>query len=155
MQVLQARKQNEETEFPKEEPRGKHNLMVNERLKAARNRKGLSSAGVVRELEKKRKIKIGHSTLQGYEADENSLNHRYPSLPVLVALADFYGCSLDYLFGLTDRFKPQKLTIKEMDIKDLLESHKKPVAYNGSTLDRKQREIILKVLDGLGAVKIV
>ena len=136
-----------ESGFPKEVQRSKHNLKINERLKAARNRKGLSAAGVVRALAK-RDIKIGHSTLQGYEADENSLNHRYPSLPVLMELATFYGCSLDYLFGMSDRFKPNMIAVKETDIRDLLES-RGSVAYNGSKLDKDQKELILKILDGL------
>ena len=131
--------------FPKEVQRSKHNLCINERLKAARNRKGLSAAGVVKKLAK-RGISIGHSTLQGYEADETSLNHRYPSLPTLVELAEFYGCSLDYLFGLTDRFKPHALSPKEVDVKDLLES-RSTIAYNGIKLTKKQKEIISEKLD--------
>ena len=71
-------------------------LVLNERLKSARNRKGLTSSGVVRAL-KQQGVSIGHSTLQGYEADENSLNHRYPSLSVLMELANFYEVSYDYL----------------------------------------------------------
>jgi hypothetical protein len=75
--------------FKKKIDRSKYDLPLNDRLKKARNRKGLSSAGVVQAL-KKQGISIGHSTLQGYEAHENSLNHRYPSLSVLITLADFY-----------------------------------------------------------------
>jgi transcriptional regulator with XRE-family HTH domain len=138
-----------ESGFPKEVQRSKHNLKINERLKAARNRKGLSAAGVVKRLAK-RGTKIGHSTLQGYEADENSLNHRYPSLPVLMELAEFYGCSLDYLFGMSDRFKPNTLAVRETDIRDLLES-RGSVAYNGSKLGKEQKELIIKILDGLGS----
>jgi transcriptional regulator with XRE-family HTH domain len=131
--------------FPKQVQRGKHNLVINERLKAARNRKKLSAAGVVKSMAK-RGITIGHSTLQGYEADESSINHRYPSLPTLVELAEFYGCSLDYLFGLTDRFKPQTLSPREVDVKDLLES-RNAISYNGIKLSKKQREVILEKLD--------
>lgn len=130
--------------FPREVHRGKYDLMINDRLKAARNRKGLSAAGVVKKLEKKG-IKIGHSTLQGYEADEMSLNHRYPSLPVLVQLADFYGCSLDYLFGISDKFKPNS-GIREHDVKDVLES-RGTVSYNGNKLSNRQRDYLISQLD--------
>jgi transcriptional regulator with XRE-family HTH domain len=134
--------------FPREVNRGKYDLMINERLKAARNRNKLSAAGVVKKLQKKG-IKIGHSTLQGYEADENSLNHRYPSLPVLVQLADFYGCSLDYLFGISDKFRPSNGT-REYDIKDVLES-RGTVLYNGNKLTNRQREYLTSQLDTIVA----
>lgn len=132
--------------FPKEVQRGKYNLMINERLKLARNRKGLSASGVVRKLAEQG-VSIGHSTLQGYEADENSLNHRYPSLPVLLQLADFYGCSLDYLFGVSDRFRTNTGT-RDQDVKDLLES-RHAVTYNGVKLNKRQCEFLVAHLDKL------
>lgn len=133
--------------FAKEVVRSKHNLKLNERLKAARNRKGLSAAGVIKKLNK-RGVSIAHSTLQGYEADENSLNHRYPSLPVLMQLVDFYGCSMDYVFGISDRFKPHTLYARETDVRDVLES-KSLVTYNGNKLSKKQRELIIAQLDSI------
>jgi transcriptional regulator with XRE-family HTH domain len=130
--------------FPKKVIRHKHNLTLNERLKDARNRKKLSAAQVVKKLEKQG-VRIGHSTLQGYEADESSLNHRYPSLPVLMQLSVFYGCSLDYLFGITDRFRPN--TGKhEADVKDVLEGRGQ-VMYNGRKLNKRQRELLVAHLD--------
>jgi transcriptional regulator with XRE-family HTH domain len=132
--------------FPKNMVRNKYNLPLNERLKKARNRKGLSSAGVVQAL-KKQGVSVGHSTLQGYEADENSLNHRYPSLSVLIELATFYEVSFDYLFGISDKFTPQHLAISHnTDIKDILES-RTSLMYNGVKLTRKQRESVVKLLD--------
>ena len=142
-----------ESGFRKEVRRSKYNLTINERLKAARNRKGLSAAGVVKAL-KKQGISIGHSTLQGYEADENSLNHRYPSLPVLVELAEFYGCSLDYLFGTSDKFRPQLLGTKDTDIRDLLESSKSTL-YNGVKLNKEQKDLIINILDELDSVEFI
>lgn len=132
--------------FKKNIQRNKYNLTLNERLKSARNRKGLSSAGVVQAL-KKQGISIGHSTLQGYEADENSLNHRYPSLSVLMTLADFYEVSYDYLFGTSDKFTPHHLSNNpDDDIKDILES-RNSVVYNGVKLTKNQRESIVALLD--------
>ena len=132
--------------FKKNIQRNKYNLTLNERLKSARNRKGLSSAGVVQAL-KKQGISIGHSTLQGYEADENSLNHRYPSLSVLMTLADFYEVSYDYLFGISDQFTPRHLSVSpDADMKDVLES-RTSVMYNGVKLTKNQRDSIVAFLD--------
>jgi transcriptional regulator with XRE-family HTH domain len=138
-----------ESGFPKVVQRNKYNLKINERLKAARNRKELSAAGVVKSLAKKG-VTIGHSTLQGYEADENSLNHRYPSLPILMELADFYGCSLDYLFGISDRFRPNNAGTREMDVKDLLEG-RGSIMYNGVKLNKMQRDFLVAHLDSVVA----
>jgi transcriptional regulator with XRE-family HTH domain len=134
--------------FSKKMVRNKYDLPLNVRLKGARNRKGLSSASVVKEL-KKQGINIGHSTLQGYEADENSLNHRYPSLNALIALASFYDVSFDYLFGLSDKFTPHQLP-DNLDIKDILDGNH-PIVYNGIKLTRKQRESVTEYMDELTA----
>jgi transcriptional regulator with XRE-family HTH domain len=134
--------------FPKEVQRNKYNLKINERLKSARNRKGLSASGVVKKLAEQG-VTIGHSTLQGYEADESSLNHRYPSLPNLMQLAEFYGCSLDYLFGTSDRFRPNTGT-RDQDVKDLLES-RHAVTYNGIKLNKRQCEFLVTHLDSVVA----
>lgn len=131
--------------FPKNPVRKKYNLKLNVRLKSARNRKGLSSASVVKEL-KKKGISIGHSSLQGYEADENSLNHRYPSLTVLMDLSNFYDCSLDYLLGFSDVFERNAPKEEEYDVFDLLESDKK-VFYNGIKLTNSQRKQIKSILN--------
>jgi transcriptional regulator with XRE-family HTH domain len=83
--------------------RPKYDYPLNHRLKMARIKKEMSAQAVVDAL-KKKGVDISHSSLQGYETDEDRPNHRYPSIHALVALAKFYGCSLDYLFGLTDDF---------------------------------------------------
>jgi transcriptional regulator with XRE-family HTH domain len=130
--------------FPKEVTRNKYNLPINERLKSARNRKKLSAAGVVKKLANKG-VSIGLSTLQGYEAPECSPNHRYPSLPILVELCEFYGCSLDYLFGITDKYRPNTGK-REQDVKDLLEG-RSAIMYNGVKLNDRQREFLVNHLD--------
>lgn len=136
------------TGFRKDIVRNKYGLPLNERLKKARNRKGLSSAGVVRAL-KKQGVSIGHSTLQGYEADENSLNHRYPSLPVLIELANFYEVSFDYLFGTSDKFTPQHLSISHNeDIKDIIES-RTSIMYNGVKLTNEKRKALIDIIDSV------
>jgi transcriptional regulator with XRE-family HTH domain len=131
--------------FPKEMQRGKYNLPLNERLKAARNAKELSAAQVVKKL-KRKGVSIGHSTLQGYEAAESSINHRYPSLPVLLALSEFYECSLDYLFGYTQ-------TADRYDIKKMLDKNKK-LLWNGKKLNKKHRKEISAEIDYIVANQI-
>lgn len=133
-----------ESGFPKKPVRNKYNLKLNQRLKSARNRKGLSSASVVKEL-KKIGISIGHSSLQGYEADENSLNHRYPSLTVLMELAEFYDCSIDYLLGLSDTFERDKPKKKSIDIYDLLDSEN-TLFYDGIKLSKQQMRLAKNIL---------
>ena len=147
MQVAKAKVTSHyDSGFPKQIIRNKYNIVLNERLKSARNRKGLTSSGVVRAL-KQQGVSIGHSTLQGYEADENSLNHRYPSLSVLMELANFYEVSYDYLFGISDKFTPQHLGISHnADIKDIIES-RTAIMYNGVKLTREERKAIIKSID--------
>lgn len=101
MQALQKEREVYASGFPKQVQRGKYNLPLNERLRAAREYNKMTTARVITEL-KKIGVNIGQSSLKGYEACEASTNHRYPALPVLITLADFYGVSLDYLFGRTD-----------------------------------------------------
>ena len=92
--------------------RKKYNLPLSERLKVARNDKGLSLAKTIEALNK-RGIQCGQSTLIGYEADENSNYHRYPSMIMLLALADLYECSIDYLFGRSEKKNGSRIKIKK------------------------------------------
>jgi transcriptional regulator with XRE-family HTH domain len=94
-----------ESGFPKVMNRNKFDLSVNGRLKEARNRRGYSLAKV-KNLLALQGTPTGRSTIQGYEADENNINHRYPSLHMLLQLAKLYDCSLDYIFGLSEIFEP-------------------------------------------------
>lgn len=95
--------------FPKKMERKKYGLAVNERLREARVKSGLSlrkASEKLKEIHKEDKeFSVSSSTLQGYEADEKFDNHRYPPLNMLVHLASLYGCSMDYIFGFTDEIK--------------------------------------------------
>lgn|SRR5690348_6959018 len=133
-------------DFPKKESRNKHNLPINERLKKARMKKKLSSQQVVNQL-KKQGISMGHSTLQGYEADESSLNHRYPSISAINILADFYGVSIDYLFGRTDVMKVKQKRVPP-DFKKELSSNRITV-WDGKPLTRTQSDIILAAIEAI------
>ena len=63
-----------------------------ERLISLRNENRLSQAMAAKEL------KLGMRTYQYYEYGE-----REPQLSVLVRMADFYGVTLDYLVGRSDK----------------------------------------------------
>ena len=51
-------------------------------------------------LQLSKKISISFETLNGY-FNKNF----YPELSVAIKLTEYFGCSLDYLFGLSDEFK--------------------------------------------------
>lgn len=64
-------------------------MTLGERLRAERNKKGVTAAEVARSL----------GLTQGAISQfENGI--KYPSTGVLVALAKYYGASLDYLVGI-------------------------------------------------------
>ena len=65
--------------------------MANNRLKLLREEKGLSQ----REIAKK--LHIPPTTYGGYEN-----NKREPNSEMLITLADFFNCSIDYLLGRSD-----------------------------------------------------
>lgn len=126
----------------------KLNMPLSDRLKDARTYRKMTARYVVQEL-KTQGISIGYNSLMGYEAKEGSMNHRYPSLPVLVALAKFYEVSLDYLFGFTDvrsyQVKPLKGDVYR-DVKLLLNSGE-ALAYDGEMLTPKQLELVRSSVD--------
>jgi transcriptional regulator with XRE-family HTH domain len=118
-----------ESGFPKVMNRNKFDMTVNSRLKEARNRRGYSLAKV-KNLLALQGTPTGRSTIQGYEADENNINHRYPSLHMLLQLAKLYNCSLDYIFGLSDMFDQQTQQLNEYleNNKDHLKWHDKEIS---------------------------
>lgn len=126
----------------------KLNMPLSDRLRDIRKSKKMSTRAVVREL-KTQGISVGYTSLQGYEQPEGSMNHRYPSLPVLVALSKFYNVSLDYLFGLTEKKsygeKPLKGEVYR-DIKVLLNSGEQ-LLYDGVELSDKQLELVKSSLE--------
>lgn len=125
--------------------RNKYSIPINHRLKMARIRKEMSAQSVVNAL-KKRGISIGHSTLQGYEADENSANHRFPSISVIYALAQFYDVSVDYLFGLTDIHESPTKRKPKNDFRYELSLNKK-LHWDGRVINQEQRKLISAQID--------
>ena len=66
--------------------------VFSERLISLRTQMGMSQGAAAEELG------LASRTYQYYEADE-----REPRLSTLVRIADFYGVSLDYLAGRSDK----------------------------------------------------
>lgn len=124
--------------YPKENTvvRNKFNLKVNSRLREARHRKGYSLPKVHKILTEQGHA-YGLSTLNSYEAKENSTNHRYPSLNTLIILANLYECSLDYIFGVT-----ANPTMPIDDIKKLLQSNR-VVKWNDHVLNPEEKKELI------------
>src|SRR4051794_4114424 len=123
--------------YPNNGKRNKYNLDLNRRLKDVREKRGLSYRKVVALLEL-RGVNTGVSTIQGYEANENNANHRYPSPYMILQLAKLYGCSTDYFFGLSDEIERQTL-----DIKDQLTMYEKNY-WNGQEITAGQKALLLE-----------
>lgn len=68
-------------------------MKINERLKKLRIDNGLTQMQLAQEL------KIGQTTVAAYENGTHD-----PQIYSLVAYADFFKCSLDYLVGREDEF---------------------------------------------------
>lgn len=63
-------------------------MTINERLKILRKESGLT------QTELAKKLKIGQTTIAAYENGTHE-----PQIFSLIAYADFFGCSVDYILG--------------------------------------------------------
>lgn len=140
-----AKKEFYSSGFPKEMNRNKFNLPINRKLKEARNKRGYSLARVV-ELLKNKGIKTGVSTIQGYEVDESNINHRYPSLHMLMTLIDLYDCSVDFIFDYSDEFERSS-----HDLFDELNKIEK-VNWKSKQISAGQRGLLLEKIDEIMTV---
>lgn len=134
--MITAQKNEKTHTFAENLKRQKYNLTVSSRLKEARKRKKLTVTKAYRQL-KDQGYSIGHSSLMAYESDEKMSYHRYPSHTVLLALSEFYDCSLDYLYGISDDF-----TRPTNDLAKLL-TYDKPFEWNGKLIDNAQKEMLI------------
>jgi transcriptional regulator with XRE-family HTH domain len=135
----------EALKFPKDVSRTKHNMSVNQRLKEARNKRGYSLKNVVALL-KARGLKTGVSTIQGYEYDENSAYHRYPSVQMLNHLINLYGCSADYIFGISDEFYPAT-----QDVSEIFATNE-TVLWKGKVISDVDRKFVLDKVEQIMAL---
>ena len=109
-----------------------------ERLKELRESKGLTM------VELSRKIgSISQGALSHYEAGT-----RKPGLEILMELANFFNCSLDYLSGKTD-YKNQEELIKKYHLegKGIGEVIKGLQLYEESNLSIEEVENFVKMLN--------
>lgn len=100
--------------FPREMQRAKYNLTLNERLREARKHKGYSLKKVV-DILASQGVKTGVSTIQGYECQEDNINHRYPNVFILQKLINIYGCSADFLFDVEDEILDLSKEFEKVD----------------------------------------
>lgn len=71
---------------------GEKMSILSERLLELRKSTGLSQEDLTK------KMKVGYRSYRRYEAGE-----REPNASTLIQMADFYGVTIDYLVGRTDR----------------------------------------------------
>ena len=81
--------------------------MFDNRLKQLREERGLNMKQTAQKLE------IPYTTYVGYEKNE-----REPNSEVLLLLADFFNCSIDYLLGRTDERVDEKTLERVLDTDD-------------------------------------
>lgn len=79
-------------------------MTVNQRLKMLRIENDLTQAELAKSL------KIGQTTVAAYEKSHD------PNLYSLIAYADYFGCTLDYLAGREDAPLPFALTEQEREL---------------------------------------
>lgn len=100
------------------------------RLKQLREERRLSQAGLAIHLN------ISQSTVSAYEVGD-----RTPDLETLVAIAQFFDVSLDYLAGLSER--KYQMTQSDLTLEELTHLH----AYR--QLNSHQKERVKAYIDGL------
>ena len=99
-------------------------------LKQLRQERHLSQAGLAL------KLNLSQSTVSAYEVGD-----RTPDLETLVAIAQFFDVSLDYLAGLTER--KRQMTQGDLTLEELAHLH----AYRQLTNCQKMR--VEAYMDGL------
>lgn len=87
---------------------------------------------------------LAQSTIGTYERGV-----RQPSLENLVAIANYFNVTTDYLLGLTDEFTTIN-TFKEENPKELRDFlNKNKVLFNGSELSEDEKNRMIDILTGL------
>ncbi len=102
--------------------------MFANRLKKLRSERGLT------QKELGDIVSLSKQAISGYEHGS-----RNPDPQTLHKLADFFNCTVDYLLGRTNS--------KKIDLVDILESDKLPVAVGSDPITQTQRLKVLHVLD--------
>lgn len=92
-------------------------MKINERLKQLRKDNGLT------QTELSKKLNIGQTTIAAYENGTHD-----PQIFSLIAYADFFGCSVDFLLGRAPDFEsnqpyaPQRVNVGEQQLIEIYRS---------------------------------
>lgn len=82
-------------------------------------------------LQLAKKINVNPETINGYFND-----NLYPDIKIAKRIADFFGCSLDYLLGLTEQFNN-----KEKNNLTFIETIKKLLKENHKSVEKAMKEM--------------
>lgn len=117
--------------------------MFSDRLKNLRIKKNLSMRRVALDLN------MAYTTYVSYEKNE-----REPNSEALIAIADYFDCSIDFLIGRSSQVKMS--TLDEQNISLLLSSHEKKVitAYRDKPNMQPAVDKLLGVGDDMVAVAV-
>ena len=82
-------------------------------------------------LQLAKKINVNPETINGYFND-----NLYPDIKIAKRIADFFGCSLDYLLGLTEQFNN-----KEKNNLSFIDTIKKLLKENHKSVEKAMKEM--------------
>lgn len=116
------------------DPRDRTNTYIGNRLALLRKEKGLTQSEFCNEFTDfcNKKDVFLVSTVSSWEQ-----NHRVPSPDVVIALAQYYGVSLDYLYNITDERNHTGGVEKQKTLNDIIKHSDAPIRkkdlikYNG------------------------
>ena len=96
-----------------------------ERLKELLEEKGMSRLALAK------KLGISSTTINGYFND-----NYFPHINIAIAMAEFFGCSLDYLFGLSDDKRA-----KGANKNSFIENFKSVIDENHLSISKAMKEL--------------
>lgn len=118
-------------------------MALGERLKKARNDKGLTQVEVAK------KLGVTNGALSGYER-----NYRDPDTAILKTMAELYEVSIDYLMGHDNPTKEEVTTLKdELDIAKRMEQlrhdlqNAEGLAFDGEPMSEEAKESLLDAME--------
>lgn len=119
--------------------------MLSDRLKRLRDRSGKNQVTVATDLA------VSQSTIGNWESGA-----RTPDAQMLIRIADYYNCSLDYLLGRTDNIHgsaaPELTAKEELDIAKELDEilsgmNSDSLMFDGEPLDEETKELLRASLE--------
>jgi transcriptional regulator with XRE-family HTH domain len=114
--------------------------LLAKRIAEQRKRKKLSQTKLAE------KFGVGRSTVAMWETGDRS-----PDPETINKLADFFGCSTDYLYGRTDDPTPANGTKNEqpVDIRQLIREKMKTAHWGGHPLTKEDIEFLTRIIDAV------